>query len=324
MQAFYRTVYPKSWHLVKHNLLLLIFGCFASILGFHELKILFNLNQTTPDFMGSIMTYWIKFFDVFVSTNITRQNLPDFIALLGMFVIIAVVVILAISSQGALIHITGQKNGKQKDLKEALQVGLEKFWPLFGLTIINTLIGYFFVALIIEPLIYFATFETSAPALQFLVMTLAFFVMIPLVIMISFVTRYGATYIVLRHEKMMTAFTLGWDLFKANWLITVENALVILAVTLIYFAAQITVLVFAFTPFLILAYLTATTSLIFSVLVIVFGSLVAVAIFLFTTSLYGAYYNIVWTNTFLHLLSPGKSYSKVHRLTLQHLPKLAK
>lgn len=324
MQAFYRTVYPKAWHLVKHNLLLLIFGCFASILGFHELKILFNLNQTTPDFMGSIMTYWITFFDIFISTDVTRQNLSGLLGLIGLFIVIAIVVILAVSAQGALIHIAGQKNGKQKDLKAALQVGLEKFWPLFGLTIINTLIGYFFVALIIDPLIYFSTFDADTPLLGFLVTTLAFFILIPLVVMISFITRYGACYIVLKHEKMLKAFTYAWELFKANWVITVENAITILGVTVIYFALQVTVLVFAFTPFLILAYLLAGASLTFSILIIIFGSLIAVAIFIFTTSLYGAYYNIVWTNTFLHLLAPGKSYSKVHRLALQHLPKLAK
>lgn len=324
MQAFYRTVYPKSWHLVKHNLLLLIFGCFASILGFHELKILFNLNQTTPDFMGSIMTYWISFFDIFISTDITRQNLSGFLGLLGLFIVMAIVVILAVSSQGALIHIAGQKNGKRRDLKEAMQMGLEKFWPLFGLTIINTLVGYFFVALIIDPLIYFSTFDANTPFLGFLVTTLAFFILIPIVIIISFITRYGACYIVLKHEKMLNAFTYAWRLFRANWLITVENALAILGVTVIYFALQITILVFAFTPFLILAYLLASASLTFSILIIIFGSLIAVAIFLFTTSLYGVYYNIVWTNTFLHLLAPGKSYSKVHRLALQHMPKLAK
>ena len=324
MDSFYRKVYPLSWQIIKNNFSLLFFGMFASILGFHEVKTLFNLDSVSPDLLGSTLISWLSILKTFAVAQFTWSNLPVLLNVIAIFVLFAIIVILAISSQGALIYATIQKNNQKKGFKftEAFRVGVEKFWPLFGLNILNTLIGYFFIVSVIKPLVDFLNHSNNEVVVYLLLAIIVFFILLPLVIVISFVTRYGAAYIITQNDTMTAAFIKGWTLFKINWLITVENAFFLLLITVLFYLVLFTALVFVFTPFLVLAYFMALNTIIFWLLMAI-GSLVAVFLFILATSFFGAYYNIIWANIFLQL-TKGKSHSKMHRLAHKHLPRLTK
>lgn len=313
---FYRKVYPKSWQIIKSNLSLLFFGLFASILGFHEIKVLFDLNDANPDFLGSVILFWGSLFKTIAVVEISLGSLPALLGLIGMFILLAIVVILAVSSQGALIYSTSLK-GKLKFL-DCFQKGLEKFWPLFGLNIINTLIGYFFVSFVLNPLISFISIS-NVWLLHLVLSIFAFFILLPLIIIISFITRYGVAYIVLKNQKVMEAFINSWYLFKINWMITLENAIFLSIVTILFFLAMFTAMVFIFTPFLILSSFMSFSYTLFW-LIIAIGALMGIIVFIIGTAIYGAYYNIVWSNVFLELTSKGVSQSKLHRLATQYVP----
>jgi len=198
------------------------------------------------------------------------------------------------------------------------QAGLEKFWPLLGLNLVNVLIGYFFVRLVVQPLIYFIIVSNTGPGLYLLLAIITFFILIPLIVIISFVTRYGAAYIILKNQTFSKAFVNGWNLFKTNWIITVENAIFLVLITFIFFLIMFSAMVFAFVPFLILSILISSTTLVYW-LIILIGSLVAVIIFILATGAFGAYYNIIWANVWIQLTSKGKSHSKLHRATRKYL-----
>ena len=151
---FYRKIYPKAWQLVKKNPIIWFFGLFASLLGFYEVKTLFNFSDKFPDFISSNIKSWIDIFATFSTTTLGWSNIPDVLALLGLFILFSIITILAVSSQATL---TKQATLKSKRfskglLVEQLKNGVDKFWPVFGLNIINSLIGYFFVSLVIVPL----------------------------------------------------------------------------------------------------------------------------------------------------------------------------
>jgi len=316
MGSFYKKIYLQSWQIVKANWYLLVFGLFVSFMGFKEIKILFNLNTLENDFITYGVLYWLDTFKSLFTNEFNLENLPLLLNVLGVFVLFAILLVLIISSQGALIKATAdnQKKSKGNKFTEYLRVGIENFWELFGLIILNSIILITLISGIILPLIYLLAENSYSGGLNFLLSIITFFVLTPLLVIVSLVTRYGSSYIVLKKDKLITAFLNGWRLFKANWIISIENALFLLLVTIIYILAVSTLTTVIAVPFLILSSLLGSTSYFGFWFVVMAGSFSIIIIILLSNALWGAYYSIVWTNTFLNLTSKGKTHSKVHRL----------
>ena len=318
---FYRKIYPSAWQLTKKNPILWFFGLFASLLGFYEIQALFSFSNKFPDFISTNIKSWIDIFITFSIIDVGWSNLSNVLVLLGLFILFSITTIITISSQAALTYSVssqGKKAGK-KSLGKQLQYGVEKFWPVFGLNIINSLVGYFFVTLVVAPLIYFVSNTNSWPV-YIILGIFTFFVLIPLVVVISFVTRYGIAFVVIKNQKFVDAFINSWLLFKINWLITLENAFLLLATTFLTMIAIISAIVFIFVPFYIIA--NALPFLAFMFFII--GLFLIATVLILTTSIYTAFYNIVWATIFLDLIAPGQSYSKIHRVAHKYLPVLVK
>lgn len=322
MEAFYRKVYPKTWAAIRNNYHLLFFGLFASILGFQEVKIIFTVGDTQPDFLASLISSLFKIFTTFAQAHFSMDGIWIFLALIGLFIILAAILILTVASQGALIYASAQKNSTKstKNFLKYLQIGAEKFWPLLGINVLNVLIGYFFVVLIIEPLAYFIAAGADNYFVSLLTSVATFFILLPLVAIISFVARYGAAYIVLKDQKLLDAFINGWMLFRANWLITVENAVLLIVMTTLYFILMFSGMVFVFAPFIILNFFFASISIWLSWLTLLLGALVLIFVFLLGSAFFGAYYNMVWANIWQHLTSRTPSHSKIHRVVGRSFP----
>lgn len=316
---FYRKVYPKAWQIAKKNPTTWFFGLFASFLGFYEIQVIFNFTDKFPDFISSNITSWVEFFITFSTINIGWQNLPDVLALFGLFILFSAVTILAVSSQAVLTHSADikSKNTKNETLLERLKNGVDKFWPVFGLNVINSLIGYFFVSFVIAPIIYFLSHANNWP-IYILISLFTFFVLVPLVVMISFVTRYGIAYIVIKNQKFSEAFVNSWMLFRVNWIITLENAVLLTILTFLSVIIILSSMVFVFVPLFIMSYLMPFLGII----IMLIAFFLMAIIFILGASIYTSFYNIVWASIFLELISPGKSHGKIHRLAHKHLPRL--
>jgi hypothetical protein len=325
MDSFYRKVYLRSWQIIKNNWYVLFFGLFVSALGLTgDFKVLSNLE--TSDIVSTTLLDWLNIFQTFATADMTWDKMPTLVMLLGTFLFFAVILVMAISSQGALIKATanGDKKNDKNNLVYNLQAGVEKFWPLFGMNVLNKLISFVFIVGVVVPIIYLLSFSQSASLINLIIAIIVFFVLIPLAVIISFVTRYGASYIILKNQSVTQAFFNAWRLFRVNWIISLENALALLVFTLVYTIALISALAFIITPFLILGYIVAQISALGFWLLLIVGSLAAILLFLAAVSFFGAYYTIVWTEVFIRLTSRGKNESKAHRLAKKHLPRLAK
>jgi hypothetical protein len=257
----------------------------------------------------------------FSTITIYWSDLPDVLALFGLFVLFSAVTILAISSQAALTYSAASSGKKpvKETLGQQLKNGVDKFWPVFGLNIINSLIGYFFVSLVLSPIIYFLS-NTNSWSIYIILGIFTFFIVMPLVIAISFVTRYGIAYVVIKNQKFTEAFVNSWILFKVNWLITIENAFLLLFLTFLALIAIISSMVFVFVPFLIIANTIAFLELI----IIAIGLFLVAVVLILGNSIYTSFYNVVWASIFLELIAPGKSHGKIHRLAHKHLPILTR
>jgi hypothetical protein len=324
MEPFYRKIFSQSWQIIKQNFHLLFFGLFASLLGFNEIKMAFNFQGANPDFLGSWVITWWNSIQKLASQNQIDWSMADsYITLIGLFIIYAIILILSVSSQGALIHSASKylKSSKGK-VNNSLAVALEKFWPLLGINLINTLIGYFFIVFVISPMISLIVVN-SGLTFYFLLSLIVFFLLIPLMVMISFATRFGMAYIVIYNQSLWKAFNNGWELFRANWMITVESAITILLFSIIYIVVGMAAIAFIFTPFIVLALLMQVSTVVFYLLVVL-GSFAAIATFLLITSFYGAFYNLLWANIFIRLNGKAPSHSKIHRFAHRNLPALTR
>lgn len=309
---FYRKIYLDSWNKIKNNWQLTIFGAFASILGFNELGFIYNAGNADSNILASLLkTFYDTIYVVSVSP-MTLNNLPILLILALMFVIYATVIIMAVSSQGALIAAT--KDNKPAPFLKRLKIGVDRFWPLLTINLLNTLIGYFFVEIIIGPaVLILANFNIGALT-NILLSTLIFFIFIPFIIMIAFATRYCASYLILEKQDVDTAFLNGWRLFMTNWLITVESAVFFIGLTFIYIFLLNTII-----SYMLVFVLVTFPFLNPGTLYFIHGGILLVGLFFYAT-----FYNILWTNVFLELTSGKKKHSKIHRITAKHLPKLAK
>ncbi len=316
MESFYRKIYLQSWQIIKYNWYLLIFGLFVSLMGFKEIKILFNLNALEGDFVTYGLLYWLDVFKSLFTIELALENFPTLLTVLGIFILYAILLVLIVSSQGALIKATadGAKKTTKDKFTKYLRIGVENFWKLFGLIILNSLILIILISGIIMPAIYLIVKNDYSGGLNLLVSMVTFFVLVPLLVIVSMVTRYGSSYIVLKKDKLITAFLNGWRLFRANWLISIENALFLLILTVLYILAVSTLITVIAVPFLILASLLGAVNYFGFWFVVMAGSFSVIIILFLTTALWGAYYNIIWTNTFLKLTSKVKTYSKIHRI----------
>ena len=318
---FYRTVYPKAWYITRKHPILWFFGLFAALLGYYEIETLSGLSSNFPDFISSNIKSWVDIFITFSSVNLGWSSLPDVLALFGLFVLFSAVTILAISSQGALTY-TASSKGQQsvkKSLGLQLKNGVDKFWPIFGLNIINSLIVFFFLSMVVKPLIFFLS-RTDDWIIYIILGLFVFFVLIPLIITIAFVTRYGIGFVVIKNQKFTDAFVNAWLLFKINWIITLENAFILLIITILSIVAIITIMVFAIVPFILISFIVP----ILAPILMLIGYFLLAVIFITGTAIHGTFYNIVWATIFLDLIAPGKSHGKIHRTAHKHLPKLTK
>jgi len=316
----YKKVYSNSWQLIKKNSSLVVFGLFASVLGFmQEIKILTNLNKVDTDFITTNIIQWTSILSKFATENLSLQA---FFYYMLFFLMAAIMLVIIISSQGALIH--SVKNNKKPNFKASLQLGVEKFWPLLGMHILNSLVSVFFIVVVIEPIIYFLSVSYVGELLYFLISVVTFFLLVPLAIMLSFVTRYGAAYIVLKDQKLIDAFISAWTLFKINWLVTIENALLLIVFSIVYGLLLSGAVAVALVPLLLLSLLLSFINPIAFFIIFAIGMIAAIVVLIIGISLYSAYYNIVWANFFLELITPGKSHPKIHHLAKKHLPKLAR
>lgn len=325
MEAFYRKIYLHSWQIIKNNWYLLFFGLFVSALGLTgDFKALSNLQN--QDIVSSTLVDWINIFQTFASTNFTWDKLPDLLTLLGSFFILAIVLVLAISSQGALIHATAQSHKKnaKASLPSDLQIGVENFWSLLGLNFINKAIGFLLIVGVISPIIYLLSLTQSANVMNFIIAIIVFFIIVPLAVIISFVTRYGLSYVVIKKQSLTQSFFDAWSLFRVNWIISLENALGLLLATIIYTIILISALAFVITPFLIIGYLVVQLSVTSFWLVVVTGSFLTIILFIGAVSFFGAYYTIVWTELFISLTEKTQKHSKIHRLASRHMKYLVK
>ncbi len=233
----YRSILSSAWSITKQHKKMWLFGFLAFLLtAGGEYQILTKIlnedygsgfydkiaNNTTIDF-----SFWTSLYNI-CATDF-KTGLAVIMLIILMIAVALIILWLCVKSQIALVKWTkNYLNLKNKDKKisfwEEITTPDKNFWRVLGLNIFIKLSITLIFALLSIPLIYLY-FRDSNFAI--LVYTLFFIVFLPLALSISLIIKYSIAGVVLEKQRFMESIEHGYKLFKNNWLVSLEIAILL-------------------------------------------------------------------------------------------------
>lgn len=318
---FYRNILKQAWNLTWRHKYLWWFGIFAALLGNGgELEILFNNAGAGPG--QALFPSWQRIASTRIFSGQTLTNIGNLfkndtlslsLVLITGLILLAIglfLVYLVIVSQAALVNNSAAIIRQKKPaFKDGLDAGRLNFWPVLVLNIIIKAVIYVLLVAVSLPVIFF---QTNFSANLFYI--LALIIMVPVAIILSFIMKYAIAYAVINKSQAVQAIRQGCKLFKENWLVSFEMAVMLFFINLLVGLAMVLAILALAVPFLFLGLVFYYGfSLVGSWLV----AILAFASFLFIVVTIGAALAVfqisAWTGLFLELEKKGAT-SKLVRL----------
>ncbi len=318
----FRELFKRAYQLTRKNKLLWFFGFFAAFLGVGgELESLFrnysNVTSTSDTILGWQSLYQDGLFSSLFS-NIrdffSAYPAQGFLFLLLLFVVTAVVLWLSIISQIALFDSSKKLNAnKQVTYSEAYSVGNKYLGPVLGVTLLLRVLQYVLFAIVGSVLVsWFLDGNSLSGGIAFVLFV--FLILIPVSIIVSFMLRYAVAYIVLKNKKAMESIKLAWDLFRKNWIASLEMAVLILALGVVAGLVVAIAIGLASVPFILIA-IAATffgSAAGFAVAVLI-GTIVWFVLAALIGAMYVGFQYAAWTMFFMEL-DKNRADSRVVRV----------
>lgn len=272
----YSQVLKKAAQIAWKHPTLWFFGLLASVLGSAgEIELIFGGFQFSQD--SSLFSFWqglaqggfftfkgIQGFAGLLLVNPLSLFFITFIFLLVSALTIIVIWLVVVSQAALISQAVSVSKNLGVNFKQGFSLGMQKFFPIFGLNIIIKIFGGFLL------------FLTAGLALlafpgSNLLFIISFDIFLVALLLLSFVVKFAICGTVLRHWEFKESIRQGYALFKKNWAITLEVAVLVFLAYLmvnalvVYIISQlfvITIVTFASFPFVLV--------LIFSLMFIAF------------------------------------------------------
>jgi len=267
----YRQIFKQAFKVAWQNPNIWFFGFFAVFLGgdlifssynFGIDRILFAFLQglqagglfSLSGLSGAAKVFLIHPLFLFLIILI-------FLLLLSLVVL---TVWLAVISQTALIsQIVSLTKGKRLSWRAGFDFGLIKFWPVLGLNVLLRIVTWGLAGIVI-----------LLSAIKFpgylLVFILLFDIVLAIELIVSFIGRYAICGIILKDWSFKESITSALDIFKKNWLLSFEIAIILFLISLL-----VNGLLFIVLPFLLLTFLGIYSGFTFGLIFLLSALLVA-------------------------------------------------
>ncbi len=318
----YRTILKQAWLIAWKHKYLWFFGLFASLAvagGSMEYQFLTqglgrgfidgsyqNLNGLLA--MGELCQgVWLGIIDLFNQNIIIVLNTLTIILLT--VTLIAVFIWLAISSQAALVDnikkiIIPKKKTNGLSIREGLTIGSRHFWSVLALNLLIKLLMAFAFFLISLPLLFMVLSDSYAFVITY---TVLFVIFVPIAVSLSLMVKYAISCRVLENKSIISALEYGGKLFRKNWLISLEIALILFIIS---FFASFLILIILSILFLPLLWLSVIFSIGWLTVLMLFLCLIVAVLF---GSLLTTFQIACWTDLYLQL-KDEKGKAKLERI----------
>lgn len=320
----YRNLLKQAWKITWKHKFLWFFGLFSTLLaagGSIEYKILDqNINQglvngsllnagAFAQFIYTLRNLCFGFFNLFTYDVLTIINVLTIIIICLTLTI--ALLWLAVSSQAALIigvkKIIGG-NGKKKEevitIREGLTAGHKKFWEVFGLNIIIKIAVNAVLFIVSLPLLLLALKDSNWLVIVYVIL---FIIFLPIAVSLSLMLKYAIAYSVLDNERLIRSIEKACKLFRKNWLISLEMAIILFIINFFAGLAILFSMLVVFFPFFLVGMSFNFTWLI---ILTVFLALVFLVI---CGSALSTFQISTWTNLFIRL-KEGTILAKLERI----------
>lgn len=233
--ALYRQLLADAWKTVRKNKALWLLGFFVSFLGnggVYELLIQGTGRLGLQEGFGQYFTLGMLPGEGTIAqalANVGAGNMVLF--LLVALTVVALMVVAAwviVSAQGGLIAgVRDGDKGRKVTFRSAFAAGNEVFGPLLLVNVLSRLaVMAFFYLLLSLTVLYLA----DANIWSILAYLAGFVTLVPLTLIVGFITIYAACYITLQRMPFVAAVETAIALFRRYWLISLETAFMLFAV----------------------------------------------------------------------------------------------
>lgn len=306
----YRQIIGEAWRVTWHQRTMWFFGLFAAFIATGGALEIFSRNVKwiltphVPFFWGKQQLVWQGDFSVW----------PMLIMLvllcLGLLVF---VIFMSIRSFIALIAATEKYKADDKiDLNKIWHAGDKKFWGVFGEVALFKIIIFLAGIFSTFPLWLIWTgndwqgWPWLYPAIFVVGMVVA--------VISSFLMVLTAAYLVLKRYSFAKSLKMAWKLFTEHWLVSLEMAVVIFFVNVLFGLISIAGMVVIALPTFLFIMLGLFIFLpVLSKAALVLGVLFGVVLILWVAGFLGSFHAVAWTLLFKRM-EEGTAVSKLHRL----------
>lgn len=324
---FYRSIIRQAITIAWQHKYLWFFGLFATLLSSNfeiELVNRFTNGGATPyDLQRWLDTgifspqTWQNFL------QLAKSDTVSFISIIILIVVLAALAItiiwLAVVSQIALVSnsnkiLSGAKKSgvsKRHDTAVGLKEGRKYLWPVLGLNILVRAIVYGLAATTVIPVLLWASKQSLSFSVVYLVIFLIFFA---IALAISLIAKYAIAAITLKGQTFSQAITSSWGLFWKNWLVSLEMAFILFAISLVAtFTILLSILVLAIPVVFLLLLTFFLNSFALWILVVALGVIVFFTLLIVGGSIVTVIQTTSWVTLYNQLNGKGVE-SKLERV----------
>ena len=318
--SIYKKVFTDSLKNVWYNPKYWLFGLFAIFFGGSiELELFDNFfNQSKNVYVDLTSSSFGGFFNPAVLSKIPAAAMNDF----GMFakmsflfiafcIFLAIIVVLEILAQLVIINKVYQSrknkqlvDGLSETYTQLIKANVDKLWPVISINIVYKAFVFLLFIVVGLPVILTA----NNPVFWSDVIYILLFVLIlPVAIVGAMILRYATVYIKVKSMTIKTAIVAAWDLFKKNWLLTIEMSLLLFFLTILASLAVVMLILALSIPYY---FLSLVIGLIlpqqFALLLVGLFIVIAFVVFMIGASMISTFNIAVWTNLFSEIENKPK------------------
>jgi len=329
MTTIYRPILKVAWQIMWRAKYLWFFGFFAAFVAssgefnlmvnnFSDLNTEAGFGNSLKDIysQGLMGNFGNHLLELLKSLNPAAWFLIAILLLLILFFIW-----LSTVSEAGLIAGAYREYRKQpSDFILTFKTGRQNFWPVFWLNILGKISIYLILGVISAPLLYIYL-KTSDILWQTILFIISFIILLPVSAIVAFLVKYAIMYVVLRKEKLCSALKNGWQLFLKNWVVSLEMAILMFLISILFGLAMIILGIVLAIPLGLILYAIYSLNVAGSALTAVIIGLILLALIFFVMgAMLSTYQLTAWVLLF-DRLNESQVFSKIARLVAGFLEK---
>lgn len=313
-EPHYRDALSHGWTLARQHTYLWVFALFAAFAGHFGISSAVSTVYGGAISGGQVSVVRLSNISSFItafprSLDASVLAIWLLLTLLGLGVGLTLV---ALVSQGAIVSASARWFGRKKlpEAADAWHAGVSHMWRLLGLVLLKGI-----AISLIARIIAAVSAATAGAAFSNLLFLVVFLTLLVAGLIVSFLHVYAVGFVVVEGYSLKDSLISAWRLFVDHWLVSLEVAVLLAGVGLVFGLAALIGLPLFMLPAIILWFfaVNAGSAALYGFGVLV-GSLLFIAFLMFIGAIYTVFSLSTWTYLFMKMHRHGIVSRIVHYL----------